>query len=509
MEGGSSGYEELHRLNPYRANRPDALHLARHHPELFEPYFEESGSRAPLARVDWTSSTFAAAVTRALLLHDFGIRCELPIDRLCPPVPNRLNYLCWLRELLHDGPPEELLPVTIPLLDTHNSVGAEGVVLDIGVGSSCIYPLLGRRLFGWSFVCSDIDEGNARNAAANAKSNAHFVGDSGVVVALVSDSEELQRLLVQRFVAPLQAGGEVGSLAALVASSPHYRGPARQALLALDRYRESATALEETPPPPGACEPEPWLDAVMTNPPFYCSAAEIGRSDHSVCTGAAGEMVTEGGELAFVLAVVADSIVLRGRCRWYSAMVGVKADLAVLQRVLRSERLLGADALPRVRSCRFTQGLTMRWGLAWSWRRAPPRDAASHSFEVSREELLRSAAPEELSTCGARETALLHSRISAALADPAVARAGGACRCGPFVEEGGGSGQHVSVCRVEGAAAALFTIRTTLLPGSVLEVRIAGPGGAAVGERLQNEVLRDNRRWRRKRQRDASATGSL
>ena len=31
-------------------------------------------------------------------------------------------------------------------------------VLDIGVGSSCIYPFLGHRLYGWQFTGSDIDE---------------------------------------------------------------------------------------------------------------------------------------------------------------------------------------------------------------------------------------------------------------------------------------------------------------------------------------------------------------
>lgn len=71
---------------------------------------------------------------------------NLPNDRLCPPVPNRLNYLCWLSELFEF---EEV---------TENCTQYESVpILDIGVGASCIYPLLGCRMFGWNFYGSDID----------------------------------------------------------------------------------------------------------------------------------------------------------------------------------------------------------------------------------------------------------------------------------------------------------------------------------------------------------------
>jgi len=30
--------------------------------------------------------------------------------------------------------------------------------LDIGVGANCVYPLIGQKTYGWSFVGSDIDQ---------------------------------------------------------------------------------------------------------------------------------------------------------------------------------------------------------------------------------------------------------------------------------------------------------------------------------------------------------------
>jgi 23S rRNA (adenine1618-N6)-methyltransferase len=47
-------------------------------------------------------------------------------------------------------------------------------------------------------------------------------------------------------------------------------------------------------------------------------------------------MVVEGGELAFVRAMIADSRVLRNRIHWYSSMCGKKATLKLLRQELHS-----------------------------------------------------------------------------------------------------------------------------------------------------------------------------
>jgi len=40
-----------------------------------------------------------------------------------------------------------------------------------GTGASCIYPLLGARLNGWSFLATEIDRVSAEYAAKNVKTN--------------------------------------------------------------------------------------------------------------------------------------------------------------------------------------------------------------------------------------------------------------------------------------------------------------------------------------------------
>ena len=94
------------------------------------------------------------ALNRALLLEAYGIRdWEVPPGYLCPPIPGRADYVHHLADLLEG--------------DHGGSIPRGGTVraLDVGVGASAIYPLIGHREYGWSFVGSDIDEAALASAA--------------------------------------------------------------------------------------------------------------------------------------------------------------------------------------------------------------------------------------------------------------------------------------------------------------------------------------------------------
>ena len=68
-----------------------------------------------------------------MLLYDkYNIEIELLEDHLCPPIPNRMNYIRYLHTLIDD---QRLTS------DTNNN---DTLILDIGTGSTAIYPILGN-----------------------------------------------------------------------------------------------------------------------------------------------------------------------------------------------------------------------------------------------------------------------------------------------------------------------------------------------------------------------------
>ncbi|GAB1318567.1 U6 small nuclear RNA (adenine-(43)-N(6))-methyltransferase [Madurella fahalii] len=108
-------------------------------------------------QLDFSDPAATMQLTKTLLDVDFGLKLELPDDRLCPPVPNRHNYIIWLKDLM----------------DTTSYAQAGGKLcgLDVGTGASCIYPLLGTAQRPWCFIATDIDAKSLRYAKRNVELN--------------------------------------------------------------------------------------------------------------------------------------------------------------------------------------------------------------------------------------------------------------------------------------------------------------------------------------------------
>lgn len=58
----------------------------------------------------------------------------------------------------------------------------------------------------------------------------------------------------------------------------------------------------------------------MCNPPFFENLEQTGLNEKTVCTGSSNELVTEGGELRFVGQMIADSLVLKDKVRYITAL---------------------------------------------------------------------------------------------------------------------------------------------------------------------------------------------
>lgn len=215
----------------------------------------------------------------------------------------RWNYIRWLQDLVDTTSPDYT-----EALDPSRHVHG----LDIGIGASCIYALLACvSRPHWHMHGTDIDAHSLSFATRNVESN---------------------------------------SLAArihLTQSAP------LDPLLPLDALGIST------------------LDFVMTNPPFYSSDADMAAAydgtnrsapPSAVCTGAANEMICPDGDAGFVTRMLQESLALRTRVQWYSAMFGRLQSLRVVV-----ERLKAAG----VRNWAVTDlqagRRTKRWAVAWSF----------------------------------------------------------------------------------------------------------------------------------------------
>lgn len=110
------------------------------------------------------------------------------------------------------------------------------------------------------------------------------------------------------------------------------------------------------------------FDFSLCNPPFYASREEATQSaaakeflPNAICTGTDVEMITPGGEEAFVSKMVDESIMLGQRCRWYTSMAGKQSSLTALVTLLRTHSITNYALTELV------QGHTRRWALAWSF----------------------------------------------------------------------------------------------------------------------------------------------
>lgn len=112
----------------------------------------------------------------------------------------------------------------------------------------------------------------------------------------------------------------------------------------------------------------------MCNPPFYeskadmlTSAAAKQRPAFTACTGSESEMVTQGGEVAFVSRMIDESLVLRDRVQWYTSMLGKFSSVATVVQKLRD------NGIENYAVTEFIQGSkTRRWGVAWSFEDLRP-----------------------------------------------------------------------------------------------------------------------------------------
>ncbi|XP_057966588.1 uncharacterized protein LOC131156715 isoform X4 [Malania oleifera] len=217
------------------------------------------------------------------------------------------------------------------------------------------FTLFWGRLF-WVGALLDVTDVAVEWAERNVKNNvqiSHLIEIRKVdsVEQTPSDGEEHNVELVDSEGKTDSSGIRAGEAETVPPSSP-------DAHLCANKIYDGAPIIV------GVIKDEEEFDFCMCNPPFFESIEEAGLNPKTSCGGTPAEMVCPGGEQAFITSMIEDSVVLKQSFRWYTSMVGRKANLKTLVSKLR------AVGVTIVKTTEFVQGHTCRWGLAWSF--VPP-----------------------------------------------------------------------------------------------------------------------------------------
>lgn len=249
--------------------------------------------------IDFSNPEAVKALNTALLFTHYGIKFwEFPNENLCPPIPSRADYMHHLADLLR-----------------RSHLEADVKVLDIGVGASCIYPLLGNATYNWSFVGSDID---------------------------VKSLQIAKRIIDKNFL------GNV---------------------IELRHQNDSQNILK------GIINPSDKFAASVCNPPFFKSQADafdatktklkgLGQENEKVVRNFSGtpkELCYAGGEKAFLHNYLYQSSHYKHECFWFTSLVSNVSHVRSMQASLEK---LGAT---EIQVLDMIQGNKVSRVVAWTF----------------------------------------------------------------------------------------------------------------------------------------------
>ncbi|XP_074602639.1 U6 small nuclear RNA (adenine-(43)-N(6))-methyltransferase [Brevipalpus obovatus] len=253
--------------------------------------------------IDFSDPNSLRILTIVLLHYYFKVNVSIPPDRLIPAVPQRVNYLLWVEDMVN------LLDLKPP--DDDNIIG-----LDIGTGPCCIFPILGCRLNKkLKFIATETDDLSHAWAVNNVEYNNL---QDRITVVKVNPDTYLTDIPGQ---STLQAHF-------LMCNPPFFK----------DRHQ---------------------IDMDIGS----MDDSNDSSSRSSANTSSEVEAVTQGGEVEFVKKIIQESVRLGESIKIYSVMLGHKRSSIELMDYIKSSCPKISNSVIN----RFYQGKTIRWGLAWTF----------------------------------------------------------------------------------------------------------------------------------------------
>ena len=278
---------ELHPRNRHR-ERYDFKQLIESCPELapfvtLNSYNDES--------INFFDPEAVKMLNKALLKYYYVIAYwNIPENYLCPPIPGRADYIHHIADVLGSFNKGKI------------PTGSQIRCLDIGVGANCIYPIIGNKEYGWSFVGSEID-----------------------TVAIESANR-------------------------IIEGNPLLKGKIE---IRLQRNPQDIFT--------GIIQKDEFFDLTICNPPFHASLAEaqsgtlrkLTNLSHKKITkpilnfgGQNSELWCEGGEEQFVKEMIFQSKQFSASCLWFSTLLSKTSNLKGVEEALKRAEPVEVKVIP-------------------------------------------------------------------------------------------------------------------------------------------------------------------
>ena len=259
--------------------------------------------------IDYSHPKAVYFLNKALLKLHYQIEgWNLPEGALCPAVPGRADYLYHIADLL-DRP-----------------LGPKTKGLDIGVGASCIYPLLGNSLFGWSFIGTDIDPKSIESArailSANPKHKKH------ITCRLQNSANDI-------FVGLFQSDQKVS----FTMCNPPFHSSLEEALEGSEKKWKNLNSnkLKKGHEP---VKPKATLNFGGQKAELWCP----------------------GGELEFVKTMIKQSVAIKENCPLFTSLISKKENLPALEEALKKIKAT------EIHKIEMKHGNKISHILGWSFR---------------------------------------------------------------------------------------------------------------------------------------------
>ncbi len=277
----------LHSRNKNR-ERYDLSALSKVSPELAK-YIKPN--KFGVESVDFANPVVVKLLNKALLHHYYGIKnWDFPDENLCPPIPGRADYMHHIADLLSEN--------NFGRVPTGNKI----TCFDIGVGASCIYPIIGVTEYGWNFIGSDIEPKSILSAQNIVDSNTSLKGK--ITLRLQNNPKDV-----------------------------FY----------------------------GTIDRDEKIDISICNPPFHASAEEaqkgtlrkiknlsgkVEKKPQLNFAGISNELICDGGEHKFIHNIIRESKKFSKTFYWFSTLVSKQSNLKGIYKSLEKENALEVKTIP-------------------------------------------------------------------------------------------------------------------------------------------------------------------